>query len=162
MTNRTEHSPSGDRTPLDLSHAALPPGTEVLSLAGALPVEALYPGDRVITRDAGARTLLEICRHAVPGSMRFVAIRQDALGGKPARDLVLPADHRILLRDWRAQALFGTPTARVSLSRLVDGEFICWSEARPEALLTLHFAQEHILYADGLEVMSAAPVPAHA
>lgn len=154
MTNAIGQSETGDGLPPPLSHAALPPGTEILSLAGALPIEALYPGDRVITRNAGAQPLQRIIRHSVPADMRFVAIRQDALGGKPTRDLLLPADHRILLRDWRAQALFGTAAARVPLSRLVDGEFLRWSDARPDALLSLHFAREHVIYADGLEVMS--------
>jgi len=157
MTDRTGPIPATDRDAPHLSHAGLPPGTEILTLAGALPIEALYPGDRVITRDAGAQRLLEITRHPVPADMRFVAVRQDALGGKPTRDLLLPADHRILLRDWRAQALFGTPAARVALSRLVDGEFLSWSDARPEALIRLRFAREHVIYADGLEVMSALP-----
>ena len=157
MTDLTGKSPCGGLTARHFSGAALPPGTEVLTLAGALPAEALYPGDRVITRDAGAQVLRRITRHDVPADMRFVCIRKDALGGKPARDLLLPADQKILLRDWRAQALFGTPAARVPLSRLVDGEVICWSDARPEALLTLHCARAHVLYADGLEVISAAP-----
>lgn len=159
MTDWTDSPPSTDSTRPQMSCAALPPGTEILTLAGALPVEALYPGDRVITRDAGARTLVRIARHPVPDDVRFVLVRKDALGGKPSRDLLLPADHRIFLRDWRAQALFGTPAARVPVARLVDGEFICWTEARPDALLTLHLVHEHVLYADGLEVMSAAPTP---
>ena len=144
-----------------LTRAALPPGTEILSLAGALPIEAIYPGDRVITRDAGAQVLTRIARHEVPAEMRFVAVRKDALGGKPSRDLLLPANQRVFLRDWRAQALFGTSCARVALARLVDGEFICWSENRPKAVLTLHFAREHVIYADGLEVMSADPACSH-
>lgn len=137
--------------------AGLPPGTEVLTLAGALPVEALYPGDRVITRDAGAQSLIGIARHPVPRDMRFVRVARDALGGKPTRDVILPAEQRILLRDWRAQALFATPAARVPLSRLVDGDLIRWSDARPEALLVLSFAHPHVIYADGLEVMSPCP-----
>lgn len=157
MTDRTG-APLGEGDIAFLeTRAALPPGTEVLSLAGALPVEALYPGDRVITRDAGAQVLKRITRHDVPQGMRFVSIRRDALGGKPSRDLLLPATLKILLRDWRAQALFGTPCARVPLSHLVDGEFISWSEKRPAALLCLRFAREHVLYADGLEVMCADP-----
>ena len=156
MTDLTDRFPTGEATQRQLSGAMLPPGTELLTLAGALPVEALYPGDRVITRDAGAQVLRRISRHDVPADMRFVFIRKDALGGKPVGDLLLPADQRILLRDWRAQALFGTPAARVPLSRLVDGEVICWSDTRPEALLTLQFDRAHVLYADGLEVISAA------
>lgn len=142
-----------DVTP-DLS-AALPPGTEILTLAGALPVEALYPGDRIITRDAGAQTLRSITRHAVPDDTRFIQVTRDALGGKPTRETLLPATLPILLRDWRAKALFGTLAARVPLARLVDGEHLRWSHARPPALLTLQFDHVHVLYADGLEVMSA-------
>ena len=96
-----------------------------------MPVEALYPGERVITRDAGAQPLLGITRHAVPAGMRFVHVSRDALGGKPTRDLILPATQKVLLRDWRAQAMFGTSGARVALSRLVDGEHLRWSDCAP-------------------------------
>ncbi len=143
---------------VDLSYSAFPLGTEILSLAGALPVEALYPGDRVITRDGGAQVLVDIQRHDVPEDLTFLRVSKDALGGKPSREVLLPSEQRLLLRDWRAQALFGTPQARVPLSRLVDGEFVAATDARPEALLTLHFAHEHIVYADGLELFSAARV----
>jgi hypothetical protein len=142
--------------------AALPPGTEILTLAGALPVEALYPGDRVITRDAGAQRLVSITRHPVPANMRFVQVSRDALGGKPTREMLLPGSQPVLLRDWRAKALFGTPAARVPLSRLVDGDHLRWSEIRPEALLTLRLAHVHVIYADGLELFSAEPAPATA
>lgn len=137
-----------------------PRGTEIMTLAGALPVEALYPGDRVITRDAGAQTLRDITCHAVPVRSRFVRVSRDALGGRPSCDMLLPADQRMLLRDWRAQALYGTPAARVPISRLVDGEFLRWTEDRPEALLRLRFDHCHIVYANGLELFSADPVTA--
>lgn len=155
MTDSLSTSPmTGDPLLYDLC-AAVPPGTEILTLAGALPVEALYPGERVITRDSGAQNLLGITRHAVPDAMRFIHVSRNALGGKPTRDMLLPATQPVLLRDWRAQAMFGTSAARVALSRLVDGEHLRWSDDRPEALLSLRFAREHVLYADGLEVMSA-------
>jgi len=155
MTDPFATAPQAGGHALHDIRAALPPGTEILTLAGALPVEALYPGERVITRDAGAQPLLEITRHPVPAEMRFIHVSRDALGGKPTRDLLLPATQTVLLRDWRAQAMFGTRAARVALSRLVDGEHLRWSEARPGALLSLGFKREHVLYADGLEVMSA-------
>ena len=83
------------------------------------------------------------------------------LDNKSARGLGISTFHslgqRILLRDWRAQALFATPAARVPLARLVDGDLIRWSDARPEALLVLSFAHPHVIYADGLEVMSPCP-----
>jgi len=140
------------------SRSGLPMGTTIYTLAGALAVEALYPGDRVITRDAGAQVLLDIRRHRVPAGTPMVRVTGDALGGKPTQDTVLPGAQRVLIRDWRAQALYGTPAARVPLSRLVDGEYLRWTDDGPDALLSLHFAHPHIIYANGLELFSAEPV----
>lgn len=156
------HGPASGGTASLFAGAGLPMGTTIYTLAGALPVEALYPGDRVITRDAGAQTLLDIRRRPVPAGTAMVRITGDALGGKPTQPTILPGHQRVLIRDWRAQALYGTPTARVPLSRLVDGPFVAWTDERPEALLTLHFAHPHIIYANGLELFSADPVPADA
>lgn len=156
------HGPASRGGASVLAGAGLPMGTVIYTLAGALPVEALYPGDRVITRDAGAQTLLDIRRHPVAAETRMVKVTGDALGSKPTQDTILPGSQRVLIRDWRAQALYGTPTARVPLSRLVDGEFLSWTDERPEALLTLHFAHPHIIYANGLELFSAEPVTADA
>lgn len=154
---------SGGSDPISTpSRAGLPIGATVFTLCGALPVEALYPGDRIITRDAGAQVLLDIRRHDVTDDMKMVKVTRHALGGKPTKDMVLNAEQRVLIRDWRAQALYGTPTARVPLSRLVDGEFVRWTDDRPDALLTLHFAHTHIFYANEVELFSADPVTVNA
>ncbi len=161
----TQHSRPGAPAPVSYDGkgpSGFPPGTTILTLDGALPVEALYPGDKVITRDAGAQPLLAIRRMTVLPDMRMVHVTRDALGGKPERDVILPAGQRVLIRDWRSQALYGTPAARVPLSRLVDGEHIRWSDTAPEALIALHFGHDHIVYADGLELFSAAPLVAAA
>ncbi|HHS94811.1 MAG TPA: hypothetical protein ENK63_05690, partial [Rhodobacterales bacterium] len=42
------------RVPLPLSRAGFGAGTPILTTEGALPVEYLSPGDRIITRDRGA------------------------------------------------------------------------------------------------------------
>ncbi|WP_306045191.1 Hint domain-containing protein [Nioella sp. MMSF_3534] len=57
MSDIPRRAPNGGPVADDGLTAALPPGTEILTLAGALPVEALYPGDRIITRDAGAQSV---------------------------------------------------------------------------------------------------------
>lgn len=126
-------------------------GTTVLTLDGALPVEYLSPGDRVLTR-AGARRIAQIevtvVRHA-----RMVKIAHDTLGaGKPQDDVTVSAAQGILLRDWRAKALYGTAQAVVQASRLVDGCYIK-SETLAEArLYTLVFAEPCVIYAGGLEL----------
>jgi hypothetical protein len=70
--------------------------------------------------------------------------------------VILPAGQPILVRDWRAQALFGTDQAMVPAARLVDGAFVTHAGAAEVDLWQLDFDSPHILYLDGLEVASAA------
>ena len=135
---------------------ALATGTIVLTLDGAIPVEFINEGDRVITRDSG----MAVVRHVRRSRARVnaVSVKAGSLGNtRPDRDAVLPASQELLIRDWRAEALFGASQALVPVSRLVDGEFIRDLGEQEIALVELVFDTPHILYADGLEVASAAP-----
>ncbi len=133
---------------------ALPLGTIVLTLDGALPVEYLGSGDRIITRDRGTARLaaLRPLRRRLPA----VFVAPGSLGHmRPDLTLVLPAAQEVLLRDWRAKALFGKDRALVPLARLIDGRFIRSAGEIDMQLVELSFDAPHILYADGLELASA-------
>ena len=136
---------------------ALVAGTVVLTLDGALPVEHLAPGDRVITRDSGTAVLARV----VCDNRRtdLVAIRAGTLGTRrPDRNMVLPAGQDVLLRDWRARLLFGASRALVPADRLADGLFVRKIGRHDVALVELRFDAPHILYGDGLELAAAHPV----
>jgi len=134
---------------------AIAPGTTVLTLDGALPVGHLYPGDMVITRH-GARPLAAIDRVTLPAGTAIVEIARNALGGRPERDLWLPAAQRILIRDWRAKALYGQAQACVAAGQLVDGEYVRLSELSADVTgFALRFGRPEVVYADGLELASA-------
>lgn len=126
-------------------------GTTVLTLEGALPVEFLEPGDRVLTR-MGARRIsrieVTVVRHA-----RVVRIAADTFGaGKPQDEVTVAAAQGILLRDWRAQALYGAAQAVVPASRLTDG-LLARSAVLAEArLYALGFEEPAVIYAGGLEL----------
>lgn len=136
---------------------ALVAGSVVRALDGALPVEYLAPGDRVITRDSGTAMLTGLRRDTRRTGL--VAIRAGTLGRcRPDRDTVLPAGQEVLLRDWRARLLFGANRALVPAERLVDGVFVRKIGMRDVALFELRFDAPHILYADGLELASGPPV----
>lgn len=137
------------------SPMAIAPGTTVLSLDGALPVEHLFVGDRVITRH-GARPLIAIDKITLPAGSAIVRMTKNALGGRPERDLWVPAGQRVLIRDWRAQALYGQKQACVPAGQLADGEYIR-IETVQEALtgFALRFGRPEVFYADGLELASA-------
>lgn len=141
----------------DAAVGGLLEGAVVLTLDGALPVEYLSPGDKVITRDSGIAVLRGVTVRKV--SARFVMVRAGALGVERPEETVrlLPEQH-ILIRDWRARALFGGDQAMVPAARLCDGEYIAQAEAAGEALVySLEFDRDHVIYADGLELAAKAP-----
>ncbi len=136
---------------------ALPAGMVVLTLDGALPVEFLNEGDRVISRNSGVATLVRINRYR--RDIPTVEIQHGTLGvSRPERDALIPANQEIHVRDWRAAALFGADQALVPASRLVDGEFIRDAGTVTLDLFELHFDTPQIIYADGLELASATQV----
>lgn len=130
-------------------------GTPVYAQDGVLPVEYLTPGDRIITRDAGLATLLAVrVRHL---SAARVRVARGAFGsGRPGSDILLPGGQRVLLRDWRAQALHGRAQVLVPVTRLVDGVRVTPVGTAAARLFTLVFERPHLIYADGLELASAA------
>jgi len=133
--------------------AGLMAGSRIMTLRGEFRVDALQPGDRVITRDSGTAMLRAIRRRRIRAPVVNIAAR--SLGhDRPDRDTILPAGQPVLIRDWRAQALFGAPQALVPAARLVDGEFVTLQAAAPLTLFDLEFDTPHVLYVDGLQVAS--------
>lgn len=135
-------------------------GSMILTLRGAVPVETLRPGDKVVTR-SGARKLTEIA-FRTEARARLVRISASALGhDRPEQDIVISADQPILMRDWRAKVLTGADRAMIPATRLVDGEYIRHAARRDMRLYTLHFDTPAVIYAQGLELgCEAALIPA--
>lgn len=153
--NTTMANPADDSTTFGVVE-----GTSVMTLRGPLPVEALEPGDRVITRQ-GALRLEQVAmrREAAPLLVRVAA---SALApDRPESDIVLAAGQPILLRDWRAPALAGQQQALVPAGRMADGEYIRPERQQEARIYTLHFAVPAVVYAHGLE-LACAPVAAAA
>ena len=138
-------------------------GTGIRTLDGILPVEFLEPGDRIVTR-AGARRLVAVSARKDSGS-GLIRIRASALGhDRPERDLLIGAGQHVYVRDWRATALFGSDTAAIPAARLADGEFVLRDDTRtthaPVCLYTLHFDEDEVIWAEGLELACLAVMPA--
>ena len=146
----------GGKRPADEPHNhALPAGTRILSARGEVPVEALNPGDRIITRDRGMARIRAVRRQVSPNGTVMVRIPAGALGyGRPERDVTLPGNQAVALRDWRARMIFGAPEARVASDRLVDGQVIRHVKTRECALHSLMLDTPALIYADGLELLS--------
>lgn len=131
-------------------------GTILLTLDGELPVEFLTIGDRVITRDTGMAVVKSV--RPVRVICRAVRLAAGSLGHtRPDRDVILPADQQVLIRDWRAHALFGVQQAMVAAQQLIDGEYITDLGETRMTLYRIEFDAPHVIYADGLEVRSTQP-----
>lgn len=125
-------------------------GTQVATLDGLIPVEFLTVGERVVTR-SGARPVRAIS--AMPLVSKLVRVAPGALGhDRPGMPLMLGAGTKVLLRDWRARAMFGAAQALVEITRLIDGQFITRSEGGKCRLYALHFDAPEVIYADGVEI----------
>ena len=128
--------------------------TIVLTRSGEVSVQDIRAGDYIISRDAGLIRVQDVVHHHV--LMQAISIAAGSLGDtRPETDIVLPADQLILIRDWRAQALFGRDQALVPASTLVDGEFIRDQGHQALDLYSVKFEHQHVIYAGGLEVASA-------
>lgn len=126
-------------------------GTPVLTLEGALPVDYLSPGDRILTR-SGTRVLRAI-EVSLVSNARLVRIGAETLGVDiPADDILVAAGQPVLVRDWRARALFGAAAALVEAARLTDGEYIRAETVAEARVYTLHFDAPAVIYAGGLEI----------
>ena len=129
-------------------------GTTIMTMKGEMPVEHLQVGDRIITRDTGMSMIKDI--KVSTAKIQPIRIKAGSLGHtRPDRDMVVAPGTRIHIRDWRAEALFGASAAMVEAHRLVDGEFLAKQDAQDVTIYEISFDREHIIYADGVEIVSA-------
>jgi hypothetical protein len=130
-------------------------GSLVRTLDGILPVEFLEPGDRVITRSGACRVgSISVSRRRMLRMIRITASTQGH--DRPEHDLLLAPGQPVVIRDWRAKAVFGQPVAIIPAERLADGRFVL-AETLPDAVLfTLRFAEDEVIWAEGLEIACPA------
>ncbi|UWQ20828.1 Hint domain-containing protein [Jannaschia sp. W003] len=151
-------APRASAAPLRRPGPALLGGTRILAAAGECSVEALRPGDRVVTRCRGMAVVRAVHRVRLAPGAAVVRIPAGALGrGRPERDVDLLPSQPVVLRDWRARALFGTAEARVAAARLVDGRVIRLAPGDGAAAFAVVLDVGLVLMGEGLELVSAAP-----
>lgn len=137
----------------DTNLAGLLGGTQVLTMTGNVPIEDLKAGDRIITRE-GMRPLMAL--HVEEHQMRPILVSQGTLGfNRPTEAMMMAPDQEVMVRDWRAEMLFGRDMVIVNINTIVDGKYIVQdSDAAMHKVFQLHFAQEEIFYADGVEIVA--------
>jgi Hint domain len=150
------------RVTLPLSRSGFGLGTGILTTDGELPVEFLEPGDRIVTFDRGAIALSRVIVRSVPASA-LVRVRPAVLDAKgDGRDFLLSAQQKIVLRGWRAKAMFGKPAVLVAADRLVDGAHMArLTGSTPMRLFQLVFddARHVVQVAGGTMLAASARLP---
>lgn len=133
--------------------AGLMAGTQVLTMKGYVPIEDLKAGDRIITRN-GMRPLMSL--HVEEHEMRPILVSQGTLGfNRPNDHMKMAPDQEVMVRDWRAEMLFGRDMVIVNINTIVDGKYIAQDDvAAMHKVFQLHFADEEIFYADGVEIVA--------
>ena len=151
--NTPTQSGGGNETPTAAAIAGLLGGCNILTIQGDKPIEALAPGDRIITR-SGLRVLSDIT--ARTETFTAVSVKSGTLGfNRPAADMKIAPQQDVMVRDWRAEVLFDTDLAVVPVQQLCDGTYITNdAEAAPHLVYRLHFDQQEVFYADGVEIVS--------
>ncbi|MEL6587976.1 MAG: Hint domain-containing protein, partial [Pseudomonadota bacterium] len=125
-------------------------GSRLLTAKGELGVEKLRPGDRVVTRNFGMAAVRQVICTRMPVGAPQVRIPANALGrNRPEGDAFLLCDQPVVVRDWRAQALFGAREARVAAERLADGKVIHLVPSSGCPVWSLVFEEPAVLYMDG-------------
>ena len=133
------------------------PGTTIDTNRGAVAVEHLVVGDRVLTRDngfqtvrwAGAKSLGTADLQANP-SLQPVLIRQGALGhGLPLADMRVSPQHRMLLTGARAELLFGEAEVLAPALYLVGIPGVERTICQRVSYLHVMFDQHEIICANG-------------
>jgi hypothetical protein len=86
----------------------------------------------------------------------MVRISASALGhDRPEADMFVAPSQQVLVRDWRAKALYSKDVAMVEAQRLADGDYIRKETVAEVRLFTLVFEREEVVYAGGLELACA-------
>jgi hypothetical protein len=127
-------------------------GTLILTPGGPCFIEALCPGDMVLTRDHGPQPLRALHRMLSPS--RAITIAPEAIApGLPWRHLRLAPAQRIAMTGWKAALLFGVPETLVPVGDLVsDGSILARTAIGAMVTFQPVFDQAQVIYAEGIEV----------
>ncbi|MEM8632443.1 MAG: Hint domain-containing protein [Pseudomonadota bacterium] len=134
-------------------------GCLIRTPGGSVAVETLAPGDLVTTRDAGAQPLRWVGarRVAAKGDHAPIQIAAGALGDHGA--LLLSPLHRVLVRDFVAELLFGEREVLVAARDLVNDTTICPRPGGQVTYVHILFDDHQVVYCEGLETESFLPGP---
>lgn len=135
-------------------------GTRILTARGEVAVERLGPGDLVMTLDEGLQPLRWTGRRTVLAAGAMAPVRLNAGAFGRHRTLWLSPQHRVLIRDPRAELLFGEAEVLVAAQDLVNGLSVVRVPGGSVTYVHLLFDRHQVISSEGLATESFQPGPA--
>ena len=134
-------------------------GTMIATPEGPRAVESLRPGDLVLSQDEVAQPLRWTGRRRVAARGRFAPIRiaRNTFGRHGT--LTVSPQHRVLMRDPRAELMFDAPEVLVAAKDLIDDSRVTRIEGGTVEYVHLLFDRHQVIFAEGLATESFLPGP---
>ncbi|WP_319823573.1 Hint domain-containing protein [Thalassovita sp.] len=141
------------------------PGTLIATPRGAVPVQDLCAGDKVLTRDNGVQEIRWVGAKELSGlelvhsaHLKPVLIRAGALGnGLPERDMMVSPNHRVLVTGDKTALYFEEREVLAAAKHLVGMDGI--QTVTPMGTTYIHFMFDHheVVLSDGAWTESFQP-----
>ena len=134
-------------------------GTHVMTSRGEVRVENLVAGDRVITRDRGMQEIRWIGSHNVKITRDNAPIlfRKGAI--KNARDLIVSADQRVVLKGAEAMAVYGVKEVLIPARILVDDVTVIQAVGGEMEFFQIVTDRHEVIYTEAAASESFMPTP---
>ncbi len=134
---------------IPLAPACFAAGTLISTPDGAVPVEALAVGDRVLTASNGPLPIRWIGhrRFAAKGKLAPICITKGTLGN--TRDLLVSPMHRLAISGFQVAALFDQDEVLVPAEALLDGDRIYRKSGGEVTYYHILLESHEMLFAEG-------------
>ena len=134
------------------------PGTLIATPTGLRNIEDLRVGDPVLTQDNGIQNIGWIGKTTVPGKDRFAPVNfAKSMWPGAMDDLTVSPQHRMLIKGYRAELLFGQSEVLVPAIHLLDGKDVTRIEQDEVTYVHIMFEQHEIIFANGIPAESFHP-----
>ncbi|WP_243611688.1 Hint domain-containing protein [Shimia aestuarii] len=134
-------------------------GTLIRTPEGDVPVEDIDVGDLVETYENGAQEVRWIGSRTVPAEGALAPIRIEAESFGDHGTLLVSPQHRVLLRDSRAELLFDSPEVLVKAKDLIDDQRVTRETGGDVTYFHMLFDSHQLVFSQGLETESFLPGP---
>ncbi|MEO9457530.1 MAG: Hint domain-containing protein [Lentilitoribacter sp.] len=134
-------------------------GTLIETQEGQRRVESLLLDDLVMTKDDGLQPLRWIGQRTVSARDSFAPIHIRANTFGTHDDLMVSPEHRILIRDYLAELLFGEEEVLVSAKDLVNDNSVIRCIGGEVTYVHMMFDKHQVVFSAGLATESFLPGP---